>query len=130
MHPKFLHLRWLWLVVINGIVRSPVILHDSLAHGMGFRQKIFLSYCVDSTIIYQLFALLYWVSKTILNTLWAFKQKAFLDCILSLTKKLNGKCNVTNKLLGDTKQPWKSMDLFKSTFETSCATHHSNSRFD
>ena len=44
-------------------------------------------------------------NKTILNTLWAFKQKAYLDCILSLTKKENEKLNVVNKLLGDAKQP-------------------------
>ena len=44
-------------------------------------------------------------NKTILNTLWAFKQKAYLDCILSLTKKKYEKLNVASKLLGDAKQP-------------------------
>ena len=49
--------------------------------------------------------LLYIIRKTILNTLWAFKQKAYLGCILGLSKKKNEKLNVANKLLGDAKQP-------------------------
>ena len=76
---------------------------------------------MNSAIINQLFTLLSLISKTILNTLWAFKQKAYIDCILSLTKKKYEKLNVTSKLLGDAKQPWKSMNSFKSTFGTSCA---------
>ena len=62
-------------------------------------------YYVNSAIRNQLFTLLSLISKTILNTLWAFKQKAYLDCILSLTKKKYEKLNVTSKLLGDAKQP-------------------------
>ena len=103
---------------------------------------------MNSDIINQLFALIFevvrqswtrsglsksticfnfWSSKTVLNTLWAFKQKACFDHILSLTKKKNLKLPV--KLLSYAKQPWKSMHSFKSTFRTSCAAHKPNSKF-
>ena len=51
---------------------------------------------IVSAIINQLFTLLALISKTILNTLCAFKQKVYLDCILSLTKKKNEKLTQSN----------------------------------